>query len=760
MIRAAMYFTLMISIQTSVLRSQSLPDWVEEMPQDSKYYWARESVGIRGLSEEEYKEKANIRALSTISMQIRTTVSGQTTSSLSEQMTGDKSSFKDDFREESSTSTIADIQGAERVGEHVNSTTYWVLWRLDKSVHAENMEEFVEAATNQYEGFVEWPSDDPVGQLQYLIPAYEAIIKVAGVPAMFDGKNLKSEIPNQISKILNSLKLQTDGGNEFTGQTGYALGRPLKIKIKPKKNFSISDIPILFRVESGELSLSKETVLTDPSGKANINVTNILSQKSTQQIRAFIDLKQWREDQMAELISFENRLDEISLSNSVLFTLDVKKVTQEKIAVITVGDTSVFNEDDLKRVNSDFRSEFADVTDFKLKDEMLVEPIIESYKRSASLCSNEECQIEIGKKLGVERLVFVDVANYPKQTTVTIFLRNIGKNELELQYGYDFPHDEWKGKAPTKPSGYRRARLKMNSAEEKYETGEMTEDDYYRVMSETEEILGDYEKKLQKYNDKFEPFKDNLIYEVLDNIPDMVEDFWVRTNPGKLTLNCRTRGVKADFTYLGRNKWFEKNFDKRLPFRDERFLEGTYEIDVEKLGYEKYHMRFDVAMGEFPVHEIRLSPKRAGKAFLRSLFIPGRGQIYSSDEEHRGRFVMGLTYFLSTTALSAVSGVLWNEFFTAKDSYDATRLEYLEAVEIDDIALKQSTMLSAHSTMSEKRNTAVLVTGITAGIWLFNAIDAALFFPAEYKGRRLSMNASPEIYANTVGAKTKLVWSF
>ena len=65
------------------------------------------------------------------------------------------------------------------------------------------MEEFVEAATNQYEGFVEWPSDDPVGQLQYLIPAYEAIIKVAGVPAMFDGKNLKSEIPNQISKILN-----------------------------------------------------------------------------------------------------------------------------------------------------------------------------------------------------------------------------------------------------------------------------------------------------------------------------------------------------------------------------------------------------------------------------------------------------------------------------------------------------------------------------------------------------------------------------
>ena len=154
---------------------------------------------LGGLSEEEYKEKANVRALNTISMQIRTTVSGKASASFSETSSDVGSTFKDDFSEESSTSTIADIQGAEKVGEHVNTTTYWVLWRLDKSVHAENMEEFVEAATNQYEGFVEWPSDDPVGQLQYLIPAYEAIIKVAGVPAMFDGK--KSQIRDSESNI-------------------------------------------------------------------------------------------------------------------------------------------------------------------------------------------------------------------------------------------------------------------------------------------------------------------------------------------------------------------------------------------------------------------------------------------------------------------------------------------------------------------------------------------------------------------------------
>ena len=155
MIRSLPYLFLILLIQISTLYSQSLPDWIEEMPQDGKYYWARESVGIRGLSEQEYKEKANVRALNTISMQIRTTISGQATTSFSEVTTENESTFKDDFKEESSTSTIADIQGAEKVSEHANSTTYWVLWRLDKSVHAENMEEFVEAARNQYEGFVE-----------------------------------------------------------------------------------------------------------------------------------------------------------------------------------------------------------------------------------------------------------------------------------------------------------------------------------------------------------------------------------------------------------------------------------------------------------------------------------------------------------------------------------------------------------------------------------------------------------------------------
>ena len=206
---------------------------------------------------------------------------------------------------------------------------------------------------------------------------------------------------------------------------------------------------------------------------------------------------------------------------------------------------------------------------------------------------------------------------------------------------------------------------------------------------------------------------------------------------------------------------------KRVKINEAKYCIGTFiksydaiTLDVNKLGYEKYHMRFDVAMGEFPVHEVKLIPKRPGKAFIRSLLIPGRGQIYSADEENRGRYITGLTYFLSFAALSGASGYLWNDFTDAKSVYETAKLDYNNAVDIDEVSTTQSIMLSAHSTMSDKRSTAMTVTILTGTMWLWNAIDAYLFFPAEYRGARLSLRASPQILAGEIGARTNLTWNF
>ena len=253
---------------------------------------------------------------------------------------------------------------------------------------------------------------------------------------------------------------------------------------------------------------------------------------------------------------------------------------------------------------------------------------------------------------------------------------------------------------------------------------------------------------------------DDQINDIRNNIPLMVEDFWLRRNPGRLTMNCLSRGVKGSFTFVDPTQWMEKEFVRRLPMVGEKFYEGTYELDINKLGYEKYHMRFEVAMGDYPEFDVDLKAKRPGKALFKSLLIPGRGQIYSSDQDHRSRFVMGLTYFATTMALASGSGYLWNEYFAAKDVYETAQVDYQNAVDIIDIGSTQSIMSDKHTIMSDKHSTAVLVTGITAGLWLYNTIDAFLFFPAEYKVKRFSLRAEPQFLAGEPGAKTKLSWNF
>jgi hypothetical protein len=62
--------------------------------------------------------------------------------------------------------------------------------------------------------------------------------------------------------------------------------------------------------------------------------------------------------------------------------------------------------------------------------------------------------------------------------------------------------------------------------------------------------------------------------------------------------------------------------------------------------------------------------------------------------------------------------------------------------------------------MTNKQNQAILLTGITSGLWLFNALDAFLFFPKEYKTKRLSLKIDNTILAGNPSALAELKLSF
>ncbi len=679
---------IFLIFSVGILSGQGVPDWVENIPLDSKYYWARESVGIQNLSENEYKERANAQAFATISSSIRTTVSSQTTSSLFSNTTQDGEYFADIFDQESNTSSMSDIQGAEMVGDYTTSTTYWVLWRLNKATHEKNMEKYLDAAKEQYDGFTQISKDDPVGQLQYLIPAYEAAIKVVGVPAVANGKYLKTEIPNQIAAILNSIRLVPDGKTDFTAQAGFPLSKPLNVRVIASKKMNISDIPIIYLCETGEVEFSSSNVFTAPSGKASSKVARVVSNKSTQRIRASIDLKQWREDRLSNLISFDRRLDEISRSNSVIFNLDVARVTQEEVAVITVGDTSVYSEREFKRLNRSFRKQFNVITEYKLKDEALAEEAMNQYKRSSELCSSEECQIKIGKKLGIQRLIFIDVQEYPKEIAVTIFLRNIIENELEMEYTYSF----------------------------------------------------------EKSN---RDSKEDRIKIIENNAREMVEDFWIRNNPSYLTVRINRRNIKADFIHQNPTRWMETEFEERLPLNNKRFFEGDYLAQIDIPGYEFFATNFECPMGEVVELEIDLIQKTPGKAFWKSFVIPGRGQIYSHDKNNTSRKMMGYIFMGAWAGATAAMGASWNSFYAAQDEYNEANDNYLTQKLLDDVQIYRTIAEEKNDAMVKKQTTAIIASGIWGAVWLGSAFEAMWNFPSSRKrygntdnGFRLSMNTA------------------
>ena len=131
MFRVSTFIVFYFIILLGFVIAQKAPKWITDMPQDPDYYWARESVDKKGLSENEYKNKANERALLTISMQLSSNVSSSSESNIYESGTD----IERDFTQSQFMSTMADIDGAEKFADYNGSSDYWVIWRLEKSKH-------------------------------------------------------------------------------------------------------------------------------------------------------------------------------------------------------------------------------------------------------------------------------------------------------------------------------------------------------------------------------------------------------------------------------------------------------------------------------------------------------------------------------------------------------------------------------------------------------------------------------------------------
>lgn len=152
-------------------------------------------------------------------------------------------------------------------------------------------------------------------------------------------------------------------------------------------------------------------------------------------------------------------------------------------------------------------------------------------------------------------------------------------------------------------------------------------------------------------------------------------------------------------------------------------IAGRYKAEITRPGYETWKGDLAFVPGSPNNVAIELSKKTRVKAMLRSLLVPGWGQIYSGDE-FRG-------YLITAGAVMTAAAVFGLDRSLDKKltDYDMARSNYNSATAIEDrVALKSyldEKQREAYNAETD-RNTAL---AIGVALWGYNILDALLFFP-------------------------------
>ncbi|RKX26532.1 MAG: hypothetical protein DRP47_08015 [Candidatus Zixiibacteriota bacterium] len=164
------------------------------------------------------------------------------------------------------------------------------------------------------------------------------------------------------------------------------------------------------------------------------------------------------------------------------------------------------------------------------------------------------------------------------------------------------------------------------------------------------------------------------------------------------------------------------------PARFGHLLIGDYKLTVKKHGYEEYNTHLVLDPSKPFVVDVTLSPKTRFKAAARSLFIPGWGQKYTSQNTK--------AFLLAAAAVGAsVSYYFADKRFDEKYGYYEDRLREYDSVatngNIAELRSLKPRLDAAQDKAYSAENVRRATAGILAAVWIVNFIDVLFFFPEE-----------------------------
>jgi len=166
-------------------------------------------------------------------------------------------------------------------------------------------------------------------------------------------------------------------------------------------------------------------------------------------------------------------------------------------------------------------------------------------------------------------------------------------------------------------------------------------------------------------------------------------------------------------------------------------LRGIYQLKAKKRGYEDYKARYKFKPGLNQRISISLRKKTRVRAFLRSVIIPGWGQHYT-DQKVKGYLITSLTV---SSFIYLVNRDL--KYQKAQDNLAAARVALnndtgnigTQGALVADVGYRQTKVNDRY----QQRKTALI---ITSSIYLYNLLDALIFFPKYDSAIGLSLNSN------------------
>ena len=698
-----------ILLMLSLAWGQVVPSWVTKRPVDQGSYIGIGEVDMKGKSTAKYQEEAKNRALAEISEQIYTTIS----TSYEETLQEGSGISVEEVSAMLKSSSSEDIEGAEKIDSYADGKKFWVYWKLDKRKHEENAARYTDQSKDYYQKSKETiPGFETVSELSYLVKAYEAIHRAHGKLVEIeteDGKTLiNSEVQNRLEEIINNIETRTIN-NKQQGQKGDPLQRDLIFKATyvGLMDVVLKGLPIEYKVITGDMVLDKN-VSTDSQGEAASGVREIKSDLPNQLVQAIIDLKQFKERKVPNVV-FDKMLDDISKKRAGNYSITVSKLKAENLAVKVLSENGISSMEILNLTDG-FISEIKEQTKFNVMERQTIDDVLEAQGFNSE-CSTDECLIEINKITPVDHMIFV-ILN-AKAESGQFSGDIISKEEariMEKEFGWTYRE--------LKEGKFRR-----------FEAGEKT---YRGSIKLTNIESSNIEGQTQI---KFAGTMDELLDQGI--IKKWIKKFYSSINLPVVSFVSSINNIQV---FMDGKYWND------LPIREEVLQPAKYKMQFSLSGFETMKKTYNLVLGQKIEERIELDEKTRTEAFVKSLIFPGYGQWYSSDNTHNSRRVTGTVFAIAYVGSLFGTGLMWNEYLTTKTNYDNSVVDYNEQEVMTEIESYRKVMEDNHTTMASAKSNAGVITGVLATVWLSSALEAMLRFPTDY-GASVSFSYDPVLHS-------------